>query len=268
LQGDNKRRTKEGKFMAYKVKEVADMVGISVRTLHHYDEIGLLKAEFISTAGYRFYTDRDLERLQQILFFKELDFNLQEIKSIIDSPSFDRKHALKSHKELLIQKKNRLEKIINSVERTLESIEGGINMNKKEMFESFDMTAIEKHKEKYAEEVEQKYGNTDAYKESQKKTSKYTKEDWARINKQVEEIYKSLAGMMGKSPADPEVQALIALKRQHITDNYYNCTPEIFRGLGEMYVADERFTANIDKYGKGLSEFLRDAINSYCDNLK
>lgn len=176
--------------MYYKVKEVADMVGISVRMLHHYDKIGLLKPESISPAGYRLYIDKDLERLQQVLFFKELEFSLQEIKTILDSPGFDKKQALKSHKELLLEKKKRLEKIIKSVERTIDSIEGGTYMSKKEMFEAFDMTKIEDHKEKYAKEVRKKYGNTKAYKESQEKTSGYRKNDWTVIMAKWDEIYK------------------------------------------------------------------------------
>lgn len=254
--------------MSYKVKEVADLVGISVRTLHHYDQIGLLRPEFVTSAGYRLYNDKDLERLQQILFFKELDFNLQEIKDILDSPGFDRENALRTHKELLIEKKKRLERIIQSVEKSINSIKGGIEMNKKEMFDGFDMTEIEKHKEKYAEETKQKYGNSDAYKESQKKTSKYTKEDWAKIMARGGEIDKKLADLMDRGPSDPEVQKLIADKRQHITDSFYNCTPEIFRGLGDLYVQDQRFTENIDKIKPGFAKFLREAMRYYCDNLK
>ncbi|GIM28257.1 MerR family transcriptional regulator [Clostridium polyendosporum] len=254
--------------MSYKIKEVADMVGVSVRTLHHYDQIGLLKPESVTKAGYRLYAGRDLERLQQILFFKELDFNLQEIKNILDNPRFDRKQTLITHRELLLEKKKRLEKIIKSIDKTIESIEGGIEMNKKEMFDGFDMTEIERHKEKYAEETKQKYGNTDAYKESEKKTSKYTKDDWARIMAKGDQIYKKLAVLMDKDPSDPQVQELVAEKRQYITDSFYNCTPEIFRGLGELYVYDERFTANIDKYKLGLAKFLSEAIQYYCDNLK
>ncbi|PKM76729.1 MAG: MerR family transcriptional regulator [Firmicutes bacterium HGW-Firmicutes-15] len=254
--------------MPYKVKEVADMIGVSVRTLHHYDKIGLLKPEYISPAGYRLYTDNDLERLQQILFFKEIDFNLQEIKDILDSPGFDRKRALTAHKELLIEKRVRLNKIIKSVENTLYSIEGDIEMNKNEMFDAFDMSEIKKHQEKYAEEARQKYGDTDPYKESQKKTSRYTKEDWAVIMAEQDENYKKIRSLMDKGPADPEVQKAIRDKRQHITDYYYNCTPEIFRGLGEMYVNDPRFTANIDKYGVGLAKFMQEAMQIYCDNLE
>lgn len=254
--------------MSYKVKEVAKLAGVSVRTLHHYDEIGLLKPEFVTAARYRLYSDADLERLQQILFFKELDFDLQEIGEILSSPGFDRKSALKNHRELLIEKKKRLERIIESVDKTIDSIEGGIEMSKKDMFTGFDMSEIERHKEKYAEETKQRYGDTDAYKESQKRTAKYTKEDWSRIMGRQEEIYKGLAELIDKDPADPQVQELVAQARQHITDSFYSCTPEIFAGLGEMYVNDERFTANIDKYKAGLAVFLRDAIRVYCNNLK
>lgn len=254
--------------MYYKVKEVSDLVGVSIRTLHHYDQIGLLKSESESPAGYRLYSDNDLEKLQQILFFKELDFNLQEIKSILESPGFDRSRALKTHRELLIEKRKRLDRIIQSVEKNIESIEGGKEMSNKEKFDGFDMTDIEKHKQKYAEETREKYGNSDAYKESVKKTSKYKKEDWARITAKGDEIYKRIAASMEKGPQDPEVQKAVADYRQYITDSFYNCTPEIFRGLGDLYVNDERFTANIDKKKKGLAAFLREAMIYYCDNLK
>lgn len=254
--------------MPYKVKEVRDMVGVSVRTLHYYDQIGLLKPESVSTAGYRLYTDGDLERLQQILFFKELDFSLQEIKEILDSPDFNRGHALKAHREMLIKKKKRLEKIIKSVEKTIDSIEGGIEMSKKEMFDGFSIEEIEKHKEKYAEETKEKYGDSSAYKESQRRTSKYTKEDWAVITEKQNEIYKRLAELMDKEPTDSEVQKSVEQWRQFINDYFYTCTPEIYRGLGELYVNDERFTANIDKIKPGLAKFLSEGIKIYCDNLK
>lgn len=254
--------------MYYKVKEVADMVGISVRMLHHYDKIGLVNPESVSPAGYRLYTDQELERLQQVLFFKELDFSLQEIKDILDSPGFDQEAALRSHRLLLLAKKKRLEKIIQTVEKTIDTVRGETAMDKKEMFAAFDMAEIEKHKKKYGAEARQKYGHTDAYKESQKKTDRYTKEDWARIQAKDQKIYETIAALMDKGPADPGVQAAIKEKRQHITDSFYNCTPEIFRGLGELYVNDERFTANIDQYKPGLAKFLRDAIGIYCDNLE
>ncbi len=253
--------------MYYKVKEVAELGGVSIRTLHHYDKIGLLKPDAISPAGYRLYTERNLEHLQQILFFKELDFSLQVIKAMINSPSFDRKHALSSHKDLLIKKKLRLEKIISSIDNTIETLEGGKTMNKKEMFTAFDMTDIEQHKEKYAQEVKEKYGKSEAYKESEEKTSKYSKEDWAVIMQEGSDIYKRAAALMNKKPSDPKVQETVGDLRKYITKHFYNCTPEIFRGLGDMYVQDERFTKNIDQYKEGLAKFLREAMHRYCDNL-
>ena len=138
----------------YHIKKIADMVGISVRMLHHYDKIGLLKPESLSSAGYRLYSNKDVERMQQILFFKELDFSLQDIKSILDSPDFDRKEALKAHKKLLTEKKKRLEEIIKSVEKTIDSIDGGIEMSKNEMFKVFDMEDIKKYRKEYAKETE------------------------------------------------------------------------------------------------------------------
>lgn len=257
-----------GDDMVYKVKEVSDIVGISVRTLHHYDQIGLLKPESVSPAGYRLYTAHDLEKLQQILFFKELGFSLEDTGKIINSPGFDRRRALETHKELLMKKRERLDEIIRSVEKTIQSIEGGLDMDKKEMFKAFDMSEIEKHQEKYAEETKQRYGHTDAYKESQQKTSKYTKEDWAAVMARGNAIYQKIADRMDRGPADPEVQEAVAEWRQHITDSFYNCTLEIFRGLGDLYVSDERFTANIDKIKPGLAAFLREAMHIYCDNME
>lgn len=249
----------------YLVKEVADIAGISVRALHHYDQIGLLKPESVSPAGYRIYDEKDLEKLQQILFFKELGFSLQQTKDIIENPEFDRKKALITHKELLIEKKKRLENIIASVEHTIESIEGGISMDKEEMFKSFDMTSIEEHRKRYAEETEKKYGNTDAYKESLQKTSKYKKEDWARITAEQEEIYMDIIENMAKGPGAPEVQSAVEELRNYITKNYYSCTIEIFRGLADLYICDERFTKNIDKHKEGLAKFLSEAMHIYCD---
>lgn len=254
--------------MNYKVKELAQLAGVSVRTLHHYHQIGLLTPSSITSSGYRIYNDGDLERLQQILFFKELDFNLSEIKEIIDSPNFDRKHALKNHRELLYEKKKRLEKIIESVDKTIDVMEGKRVMDNKEMFEGFDVSEIEKHKEKYAQETKERYGDTDAYAESERRTSKYSKEDWARIMGRQGEIYNKLAALMDKEPSNSEVQKIIEENRQHITDAFYNCTVEIYRGLGQLYVNDQRFTKNIDKFKDGLAKFLSDAIKIYCDNAE
>ncbi|NDI35695.1 MerR family transcriptional regulator [Chengkuizengella sediminis] len=248
----------------YKVKEVSSIVGVSVRTLHHYDRIGLLEPETTTPARYRLYTDQNLERLQQILFFKEMDFSLQEIKEILDRADFDRKKALKTHKEVLLKKKNRIEEMIKTVNKTLESIEGGIKMENKEMFNGFDMKEIEEHQVKYADEAKQNYGET--YKKTAEKTKNYTKEDWKNITEEANGIYKKLASRMEFAPEDEQTQDTIHEWRQHITKYYYECTVDIFRGLGDMYVSDERFTKNIDKHKQGLAEFMKQAMFVYCDN--
>lgn len=251
--------------MEYKIKEIASIAGVSIRTLHHYDEIGILAPSKINESGYRIYSDEDLERLQQILFFKELDFTLKDIKEIIDCANFDKKQALKAHRKLLLEKKRRLEKIISTVDRTLSSVEGGIKMSKKEMFESFDMTEIEKYKKDYAEEVREKYDKK-VVEECDRKTSSYTKNDWKRIQGRGNEIFQKIAELMDREPTDAVVQKLIGEYRQYITDNFYECTLEIFSGLADLYINDVRFTKNIDKHGDGLSQYLHDAIKVYCDN--
>ncbi|MFC0189641.1 MerR family transcriptional regulator [Fictibacillus aquaticus] len=248
----------------YKVKEMADLSGVSVRTLHHYDEIGLLIPDSFSPSGYRLYSKTNLERLQQILFFKELGFGLVQIKEILDQPGFDRKEAMMAHKELLIKRKNRLESIIETVEKTIQSIEGGLKMKEKEMFDGFSMEDIQKHKEKYSKEARKKYGAA-IVSETERKTDSYTKEDWANISSKTEEIYKKIASRMDYGPEDEEVQQEVGKWRQLITDNFYDCTFDIFRGLGDLYVDDPRFTKNIDKHKKGLASFLKDAMHVYCD---
>lgn len=252
--------------MAYKVKELADLVGVSVRTLHHYDEIGLLKPGGVSEAGYRLYSTQELERLQQILFFREIGFSLQEIKEILDSPNFDRKRALAAHKEILLQKKQRLEDIIDTVNKTILSIEGGTTMSEKEMFEGFSTEQYETHKKKYSKEARERYGD-DIVDATEKRTDTYTKDDWAKINARQEANMKKILDNMQNGPADPLVQEAIADNRQVICDYYYDCTPEIFRGLGDLYVMDERFTEYYEKIKPGLAEFMRDAMHHYVDNL-
>ncbi len=253
--------------MPYKVKEVAGLAGISVRALHHYDRIGLLKPEAIAPSGYRLYSDRDLERLQQIMFFKEIGFNLDVIREILDRPGFDRGRALRAHREVLLEKKRRLEEIIRTVDRTIGSLEEGFQMESKEMFTGFDMAEIEKHQAKYADEVRRAY-DPKVVAECERKTAKYTQDDWARIMARSSEIYQRIAAAMDRGPADPGVQAAVAEWRELISDSFYRCTPEIFRGLGDLYVNDHRFAGNIDKIKPGLAAFLRDAMHLHCDRLE
>ncbi|WP_079477191.1 MerR family transcriptional regulator [Halobacillus salinus] len=249
----------------YKVKELAELTGVSVRTLHHYDHIGLLSPKEIGENGYRYYGQVEVTRLQQILFFKEMDFSLSRIKQIIDDPEFDQASALRQHKQILMEKKKRIERMVKSVDQTLDSLEGGKTMTDKERFEPFSREEMERHQEKYEAEVKERWGDTDAYRESKQKTASYTDEDWKKIQHESNEIDRQIIARMDYGPADQEVQKLIGQKQQHITDHFYSCSDEIFRGLGDMYVNDPRFKKNIDKWKEGYAEFLRDAIHRYCD---
>ncbi|MFX3636781.1 MAG: MerR family transcriptional regulator [Candidatus Pristimantibacillus sp.] len=251
-----------------KVNEAAKLAGVSVRTLHYYDKIGLLKPNAVGENGYRLYSEDDFIRLQQILFFKELDFSLEEIKNILDNPHFDRKSALITHRQLLVEKQQRLKKIIGSVDKTIQSIEGGTMMSKQEMFEPFDRQKIKEHQKRYEQEVKEKYGDSDAYKQSNRKTAGYKEKDWQQIQGEMIDIYRRIAAVMSKGAGDEEVQQAVGEWRQHITSHYYDCTPEIFRGLGDMYVSDPRFTSFIDKEQEGLVAFLREAMHEYCDRLE
>ena len=252
----------------YKVKEVSELAGVIVRTLHHYDSMGLLKPSEVGANGYRLYSDADLSRLQQILFFKELDFPLQEIKRILDHPDFDQKKALLTHRELLMEKMHRLTRIIDSVEQTLNVMEGEATMTAKDRLEPFDMKQIEEHQKKYELETKEKYGGTAAYEESISKTSAFDENDWRRVRDDMDTIYGRIAELMDRGPDDEDVQIEVGKWRQHLTDNFYDCSLEMFRGLADMYTADPRFTKNIDKYGEGLAAFLTQAMHIYCDRME
>ena len=240
-----------------RIIEVAKLTGITVRTLHYYDEIGLLKPSEITEAGYRLYSREDLEILQQILFFRELDFPLSQIKEIMNNPNYDKEEALKKQKELLIQQRQRIEGLIKLIEKR---IEGDNNMS----FKEFDMNEIEENKKKYAKEVKERWGTSKAYEESEKKTSSYNKEKWGDINQETSEIFKGFAELRNSDPGSEEVQELVRRWQKYITDNFYTCTNEILSGLGLMYVEDERFKENLDKNGEGTAKLMAEAIKIYC----
>lgn len=227
-------------------------------------ESSFLKQQLLtqtSAAGYRLYTNTDLERLQQILFFRELGFSLNEIKEILDRPNFDRRQALLDHRLLLLERRSRLERLVQSVHRTLEAMERGSQMDVKDMFDGFDPV-------KYEEEARQRWGHTKAYQESAKRTKSYTKEDWAAIRRETSEIMQGIASLMDRDASDPEVQGWVRRHHQQINERFYTCPPEMYRGLGDMYVQDERFTANYEKVRPGLARFMQAAIHAYCDMLE
>lgn len=237
-----------------KVKEVANLVGISVRTLHHYDEIGLLIPDKITEAGYRIYSGENLETLQQILFFRELGFPLKKIKEIINSPLFDRKDALMMQHQMLLEKKNRLEQMIVTIEKTIQHMRGDMQMSNKEKFQGFDFSH-----NPYEEEAREKWGNK-AVDEANEKVKNMTTFDQDQFNN----MFRNLARLRHLSPDSKEAQDGIH-KWYLLLNKMGNYSLETFKGLGEMYVADERFTENIDQFGEGLAKFMRDAIFAYVE---
>ncbi|RPK24564.1 MerR family transcriptional regulator [Paenibacillus xylanexedens] len=247
--------------MAMKVKEVAELASISVRTLHHYDEIGLLTPDEVTSAGYRLYSDANLERLQQILFFKELDFSLKEIKNIITNPSFNPEEALKMHRLILLEKRQRLDQMIATIDRTVLHVRGEIKMTAKEQFEGFDFS-----QNPYEQEARERWGDHAVDHANQKLHSKSTTDQKA-LSDQMNEIYKHLASLRHTEPASAEAQS--GIKEWYTWLNQMGSySPEAFRGLGQMYVDDERFTRNIDQFGDGLAVFMRDAMAVFADQNK
>ncbi|UTR12335.1 MerR family transcriptional regulator [Evansella sp. LMS18] len=247
--------------MNYKVKEVADLVGISIRTLHHYDELGLLSPAKITEAGYRLYSEEDLEQLQQILFFKELGFSLKNIKEIINSPNFDREEALLQQRKFLQEKKRRLENMIETLDKTIKYTRGEINMSDREKFEGFDFS-----KNPYEQEAREKWGDQ-AVDQANKKLEKLTAEGKKELGNEADEIYRNLAALKDKvSPASPEAQAAIKKWFDYLNSNFGDYSLQAFKGLGQMYVADERFTRNIDQYGDGLAKFMCKAMEFFTDS--
>lgn len=245
--------------MKYTISETAKLTGVSVRTLHYYDEIGLLApSEVISDTGYRYYDEATIERLQQILFFKELDFPLKEIVKIMNSPRYDKEQALANQRELLILKRNRLNNLIALLDLNLK---GEIVMS----FSEFDNEEIEKEKKRYAKEVKEKWGDTDAYKECNEKQKNYSKKDYKEMMEKSDQILSAFAAQLGETPESSKVQDLVREWQNYISKYYYDCTDQILAGLGQMYVADERFTANMDKFGEGTAQLISDAINIYCN---
>ncbi|MGI5865617.1 MAG: MerR family transcriptional regulator, partial [Myxococcales bacterium] len=234
------------------------LAGISVRALHHYDEIGLLSPTGRSEAGYRLYEQEDLQRLQQILFFKVLGFPLEEIARILGDPAFDLRAALRMQRQLLEERAARIRALIKAVDATLQSIEKGIAMTKEEMFEVFG----DFDPKQYQEEVEQRWGETDAYRESARRTARYGKKEWEQIKAEGGAIQKEFAEAMaaGIAPTDVRAMDLAEKHRKYLERWFYKCPREMHRGLGEMYVADPRFTENIDRLRPGLAAYQRDAF--------
>ena len=237
------------------VNEVSKITGVSVRTLHHYDAIGLLKPTKVTAAGYRMYDDTAIGRLQSILLFRELQFPLKEIKSILDSPDFNPTEALTQQIELLELQYKRIGELISFAREIKDK--GVTTMS----FEVFDKSEIEQYKA----EAKAKWGDTQAYKEYEQKAATQSDLKSDEIANRLMTMFAEIGTLRQLSPSAREAQEKIAALQKFITDNYYVCTDEILNGLGQMYVDDERFKKNIDKAGgDGTAEFVRQAISVYC----
>lgn len=239
------------------VKEVSRLAGVSVRTLQYYDSIGLLKPCEYTESGYRLYDDKALERLQQILLFRELEFPLKEIKRIIDSVGFDRELALKQQIELLTLKREHLDNLINHAREVL------MTGDEKMDFSVFDTKKIDE----YSKRAREQWGQTEAYREFEKKSKGRTKEDEIRMADEFMKLFEEF-GEMKLLPAEAdEVQRQVKRLQDYISEHFYTCTDEILRGLGQMYACGGEFTENIDRAGgEGTAEFTANAIENYCDS--
>ncbi len=249
--------------MSHSVGQVARLTGVTVRTLHHYDAIGLLSPSERTAAGYRRYTEADLDRLRTIIGYRELDFPLDRIAAMLDDPNTDVVSHMRRQHAMLTKRARSIQRMIGALERLLEAHAMNYNLTpeeRKEVWGDF-------RPEDYEAEAQERWGETDAYRQSQNRTKNYTKDDWLAIKREGEEITQGLAALLtaGVPATSVEAMDLAEEHRQHISRWYYDCSYEIHRGLGQMYVDDPRFTATYEAAGQGLARYLRDAIIANAD---
>jgi DNA-binding transcriptional MerR regulator len=244
--------------MSYSIGQVAGLAGVTVRTLHHYDEIGLLSPGDRSNAGYRRYDDTDLERLQRIMFYRELGFALDAIAAMLDDPDADPHQHLRRQHDMLTGRLERLRQMIEAVEKAMEARKMGISLTPQERFEVFGGD----DPGRYAEEVDQRWGETDAYKQSARRTKSYTKDDWLTIKAEAASIQQAWADALvrGDAPDSEAAMDVAEQHRQHIGRWFYDCSYAMHQNLGDMYIADPRFTETYESVAEGLAQYVRDAI--------
>jgi DNA-binding transcriptional MerR regulator len=242
------------------VGEVATLAGVTVRTLHHYDRIGLLSPSERTSAGYRRYTPSDLDRLHQVLVYRELGFPLEEIATLLDDPAADPVAHLRRQLALLRDRLDRTRAMVAAVEKEMEARTMGISLTPEERFEVFG----EHDPSQYDAEVEERWGETEAYAESRRRTSSYTKDDWLRIKEEGADVERRFAEALRSGAAADSEQAMDVAEehRQHISRWFYDCPPEMHAGLGRMYVEDERFTAHYEEIAPGLAQYVSTAVQA------
>jgi DNA-binding transcriptional MerR regulator len=249
--------------MEYTVQKLASLAGVSTRTLRYYDEIGILKPARINSSGYRIYGQAEVDRLQQILFYRELDVSLDRIKEIITNPTFNGAAALKDHREKLLEKKLQLELLIANVDKTIALTEGRMKMSNKEKFEGFKKQMIEENEQKYGSEIRKKYGNNQVD-QSNARVMNMTQEQHDEVTALAENIIVTLAeAFKTGDPAGELAQKAAEMHKQWLGFYWNKYSKEAHAGLAQMYVDDERFTAYYDKEQPGTAKFLRDAIYIY-----
>jgi len=244
---------------SYTVGQVANLAGVTVRTLHHYDEIGLLAPTDRTSSGYRSYGVTDLERLRRILFYRELGFPLDEIATILADARADAAEHLRRQHRLLSDRIERLQAMAAAIEKELEATQMGISLSPEEQFEVF---GTDKVGGEWADEAEQRWGNTEPYKQSQQRTSKYTKQDWAKLKAEADEGLRAFAdALRAGTPADsPTAMDLAEAHREYISRWFYDCDHDTHCGLAQMYVADPRFSKLYEDVAPGLAQYVHDAI--------
>ena len=242
----------------YTIGKVARLAHVSVRALRHYDELGLLRPSRRTEAGYRLYVSEDLERLQQLLFYKELGFGLEEIRDLMADPAFDRREALAGQRRQIVARALRLEAMLALIDRTLASLEGEVHMSDEELFGVFgDFDPSE-----YEDEARERWGDTAAYRESARRTKGYTRKDWERFKAERDALNADLASLVDEGAPPDDARAVDAAERHRLQIDrwFYPCPPEMHVALGRMYVADPRFAATYEKIRPGMARYLCEAI--------
>lgn len=249
--------------MEYTIQKLASLAGVSTRTLRYYDEIGILKPARINSSGYRIYDQAEVNRLQQILFYRELGVGLDRIKEIVTAPNFDGAKALREHREKLLEKREQLDLLIANVDKTIALTEGRITMSNKEKFEGFRKMMIEDNEKNYGKEIRDKYGK-ESVEASNAKVINMTEEQYQEVTALAEQIHTTLAeAFKTGDPAGELAQKAAHLHKQWLTYYWKDYSKEAHAGLAQMYVDDARFTAYYDKEQPGTAEFFRDAIHIY-----
>jgi DNA-binding transcriptional MerR regulator len=249
--------------MPYTVKQLADLAGITIRTLHHYDKIGLLSPSSHTKKGYRLYEEKDLIKLQQILFFKELEFSLNEIKRMMNTDEFNIMQSLKDQKHLMQLKKNRMEKLLQSIDTTINSMKKKQKLSPQELYDPFNDDNVKQ----YQQEVKERWEKTDAYKQSMQRVKRMTKEQMEKIKADQRQNEQMIASLMDKGPENQAVQEQIQIHYNGI-NQFYDCSLEMYQNLADMYVSDPRFTAHYNETKAGLAKFMQSAITFYIKNRR